>query len=104
MNKNYNSITLARETFEKYSDDIQVQRQMLWDTAYRLMNILISLEYICVIYEDEIDILVIEFEHNERFTSFGSPNPVWMTEEEKEDFYYDKQERESLSQEIEDEK
>lgn len=86
MEKNYNEIIIDRESFAKFSDDINYQRQLLWEKVTQIIYTLTVLNYICVVYDDDVDIIVIQFEHNERKDPFGIPNPEWVDYDEYQQF------------------
>ena len=58
------------------------------DELYRAigaqLSILMENQYVCKVYEDETDIVVIEFEHDEKRVSFGCDELVWVSQEELE--------------------
>ncbi len=86
MERNYNEIVLDRDSFAKFSDDINYQRQLLWEKVTQIIYTLTVLNYICVVYDDDIDIIVIQFEHNEKKDAFGIPNPEWVDYDEYQQF------------------
>lgn len=95
MEKNYNEIVLSRESFEKFSDDINYQRQLLWEKVTQIIYTLTILDYVCVVYDDDVDIIVIQFEHHESDNDYyGVPNPEWIDYETYQEYlaYKDKKE------------
>lgn len=95
MERNYNEIVLSRESFEKFSDDINYQRQLLWEKVTQIIYTLTILDYICVVYDDDIDVIVIQFEHHERDDDcYGVANPEWIDYETYQEYltYKDKKE------------
>ena len=46
------------------------------------LQILLGNEYLAVVYDDDVDIIVVQYEHNNRQDDWGSYNPYWITEDE----------------------
>ena len=86
MENKYNEIVLSRDAFEKFTTDIGEQRQLLWEKVTQTIYTLTLFDYICVVYDDDIDVIVIQFEHNENKEYYGIPNPKWISEDEYEEF------------------
>lgn len=73
MNK-VNQIVFSRDT---HGDN-------LWSVVAQQLEILMKNDEICTVYDDDTDIIVISFEHNERKEFWGCTNPYWLTPEEVE--------------------
>jgi RimJ/RimL family protein N-acetyltransferase len=71
----------------------------MWEDIKRFIRLLLNNDYTMVIRDDDVDIIVIEYEHNELAETWGCPNPHWFTEEEA---YSIEQLNESDSKENED--
>lgn len=69
---------------EDYKYDGAKARENMYNDIGKFLAILMKSGYIAVVREDETDIVVIEYEHNERFEYWGIANPAWITEEEKD--------------------
>jgi len=54
----------------------------MWEDIKRFIKLLLSNDYTMVIRDDDVDIIVIEYEHNELVEPWGCANPHWLTEEE----------------------
>lgn len=63
-----------------YNDD----RDRMYDAIRDQIKILMEQEYVCTIYDDDLDIIVIKFEHNDRKDYWGCTNPYWLTPKEVE--------------------
>ncbi len=73
MNK-VNKIVFSRE---QYGDK-------LWEVVSQQLQILLKNEEVCTIYDDDTDVIVIEFEHDNRRDYWGSTNPYWLTPKQAE--------------------
>lgn len=62
-------------TYDQFGDK-------LWCSVAKQLDLLLQSDYIAVVRKDETGIIVIEFEHDNRWDNFGVPNPVWITEED----------------------
>ena len=79
MNK-VNEIVLSKDTF---GDE-------LWPTVAQVLKILTRNEEICTVYDDDIDIIVIKHEHDDRHGEdyWGATNPYWRTPKQVEVLEY----------------
>jgi hypothetical protein len=57
-------------------------KALMWKDISEFLQILFQNDYIVVIYQEESDIVVVQFEHDERCDAWGCANPYWITEEE----------------------
>ena len=57
-------------------------RKKMMNAVSKQLDVLFQNRYICTVREDEDGIVVIEFEHDNRFVDYGTPNPCWLTSEE----------------------
>ena len=75
-NNDVSKLVLSREAF---GDD-------LWNVVGEQLKILTREGYICVVYDDDIDIIVIQYEYRDKHDSiyYGLPQPVWLNEDEQE--------------------
>lgn len=88
MKKIYDEITFTPDHYgsrEKMFEAIAVQLKLLMDN-----------EYICKIYDDDTDIIVIQFAHNNNIDDWGGPYLDWLDADEREriDCYQDVREEE----------
>ncbi len=58
----------------------------MWQDIGTFLQLLAKNEYLAVVYDDATDIIVVQYEHNERIDAWGCANPVWMTSDEVELF------------------
>lgn len=73
MNK-VNELVLCTEDYE---NENEFQSKL----AEAIM-LLLGAGYICTVREDEVGIIVIEYEHDD--SAYGSPHPYWLTSEQVE--------------------
>ena len=74
---NVNEIVLSRD---KHGD-------RLWEEVANILRILTKNEEICVVYDDDVDIIVIQHEHNDKcghHNVWGVVNPYWLEPEDVE--------------------
>ena len=64
-------------TEEQFKDQVG-----LYHAVAQQLRLLMDAGYIAVVRLDEVGIIVIEYEHNERFDPWGVANPYWLTEDE----------------------
>lgn len=57
-------------------------RALMWKDISNFLQILLSNQYLAVVYDDDTDIIVVQYEHNNRQDDWGSYNPYWITEDE----------------------
>jgi hypothetical protein len=82
MKKNYETMVFTPNHF----DSEEVARKIMWDDISTFIPILMRQSKVATIRQEERDIIVVEYENDERLNSFGCANPYWMTEEEYFDF------------------
>lgn len=73
MNK-VNSLVVCKKEFES--------EEKFKDRLKDAIIVLINSGYICTVREDEVGIIVIDYEHDDQ--SFGYPYPYWLTPEQVE--------------------
>ena len=69
--ENVNEIVLSRD---QHGDK-------LWEEVANILRILTRNEEICVVYDDDTDIIVIQHEHNDKGSAgmyWGVTNPYWL--------------------------
>ena len=76
MNK-VNEIVFVRDV---YGND----RNKMWERITEQLKILMEQEYVCKIYDDDIDVIVIQYSHDEKKEGWGGEYPYWLTPEQKE--------------------
>lgn len=57
-------------------------RELMWKDISIFLRILFRNNNVAVIYDDETDIIVIQYEHNENVEAWGGAFPHWVTEDE----------------------
>lgn len=77
MSKEYNEIVFTQEQFD---NDVN----KMYDAIGKQIALLMKTENICVVYDDDTDIIVIEYEHNEKHDYFGVYQPMWLSPDEIE--------------------
>ena len=75
MNK-YDSIVFTKERFG----------DRLWEKIGEQLKLLIEAGYICVVFEDDTDIIVIEFQQADN--KYGTAYPYWLYPDEEESIVY----------------
>ena len=63
------------------SDDYSNENEFRNKIAQAIM-LLTEAGYICTVREDEVGIIVIEYDHDD--SAYGSPYPYWLTPEQRE--------------------
>lgn len=81
MEKNYEKMVFTPNHFDSEED-----RKAMWDDISTFIQILMRQNKIATIRQEERDIIIVEYENNERLNPLGCANPYWMTEEEYFDF------------------
>lgn len=73
MNK-VNELVLCTEDYENESE--------FQSKLSEAIMLLLGAGYICTVREDEVGIIVIEYDHDD--SAYGSPYPYWLTPEQVE--------------------
>ena len=81
MGNKYQEIVFAIEQYH-FNNTYEEARRLMWDDITEMLQILFKNEYIAVAYEDETDIIVIQFGHHDRDGSWGNAQPEWIIEDE----------------------
>lgn len=76
MNK-VNTITFCKACY-------QGNREEMYKDIARQLEMLMRNEYLCKVKAETIDIVTIEFEHDESVDPWGCPYLVWLNQEELE--------------------
>ena len=71
----FNTIVFTREC---YNND----RDQLYQAVAQQLRLLMENNYVCKVYDDDVDIIVIEYEHDERKEPWGVTDLVWASSEE----------------------
>lgn len=66
-----------------YSGNDEEAKKLMWNDVEAFLQILMNNEYTAVIRDDESDIIVVEYAHDERKDAWGGVYPVWITEKQK---------------------
>ena len=77
MKKNYETMVFTTNHF-----DSEEERKAMWDDISTFIQVLMRQNMIATIRQEERDIIIVEYENNERLNPLGCANPYWMTEEE----------------------
>jgi len=81
MRNKYETVVFAISQY-KWGRTVEEARAEMWKDIAKTLEILLRNEYITVVRDDDTDIIVIEYGHDERFNAWGSANPVWLEEDE----------------------
>ena len=65
---------------DRYNDS----REKMYEAVMKQLMLLMENEYTCKIYDDDIDTIVIQYEHNNRRDYWGTPDLCWLTQEQVE--------------------
>ena len=76
MNKS-NEIIFCKENYGN-------SREKMYEAIAKQLALLMENEYVCKVYDDDRDIIVVQFEHNERKDYWGGLDLCWLTAEEVE--------------------
>ena len=63
------------------AEDYETESEFKSKLAEAIM-LLLGAGYICTVREDEVGIIVIEYDHDD--SAYGSPHPYWLTPEQAE--------------------
>lgn len=80
----YNKIVICKDDFD--GRGVETFEEAISKTLLLLFNA----GYTCIVRQDEIGIIVIEYNYDDRLESkagFGTPSPYWLSEEDEEDMY-----------------
>lgn len=80
--KRYQTATFTIEPY-KWGHSKEEARDLMWKDISTFLAILLKNNNIAVIFEDEVDIIVIQYEHDERIEAWGLANPHWITDDER---------------------
>ena len=95
--KEYQEIVFSLDRYSWKRTPEEANKAM-WEDITKLLNVLFTNDYIAVVYQDEIGIVVVQFEHDERKDAWGCVNPYWMTEEDYYEYMCNKEECDELSE------
>lgn len=77
MGKEYNQIVFTRAQFD---NDVY----KMYEAIGKQIALLMITDNICVIYDDDKDIIIIQYEHNDKHDYFGVHQPMWLSPDEIE--------------------
>ncbi len=63
---------------DNYGND----REKMYNAIAKQIALLMENEYVCKVYDDDTDIIVIQFEHDNKKDDWGGEYLFWLTEEE----------------------
>ena len=66
-------------------------RTAMWKDIAKFLQLLTKNDYVAVVYDDDTDIIVVQYNHDEHKDAWGVPNPYWITDDE---YYYATESRE----------
>lgn len=80
--KRYNTMVFCKDHYKSpYITEEDAYNKMYADIG-KFLKILFTNEQVAVVYEEEVGIIVVEYEHDERRDFYGIANPHWITEDE----------------------
>ena len=79
--KEYQCMVFSLERYQ-WNCSISEARALMWKDISNFLQILLSNDYLAVVYDDDTDIIVVQYEHNNKQDDWGSYNPYWITEDE----------------------
>ena len=59
-------------------------REKMYESIAKQLALLMENEYVCKVYDDDRDIVVIEFVEDQRESWYGLPELMWLTDDEVE--------------------
>jgi hypothetical protein len=74
MNK-ANEIVFSKDLYDN-------SRDKMYQAISKQLMILMENQYVCKVYDDDIDIVVLQFEHDEKKDYWGGMELRWLTQEE----------------------
>lgn len=78
---------------DKYNND----RDKMYQAIAKQLALLMENDYVCKIYDDDIDIIVIEFGYDERKCRYGADELLWLNQDEIDNLIlFREQERENV--------
>ena len=85
MDKRYQEMVFDIEPY-KFGNTIEEARDLMWRDIAKFLQLLSKQGNIAVVYDDDVDIIVIQYDHYEsRGNEWGVPNPHWVNDEEFEE-------------------
>lgn len=77
-----------------YKDLYDNSRDKMYQAITKQLMILMENQYVCKVYDDDRDIVVVQFEHDERKDYWGGLDLCWLTAKEVERLRAEKEEEE----------
>lgn len=65
-------------------DKYNGNRAKMYEAITKQLMLLMENDYTCKIYDDDVDIIVIQYEHNNRRENWGGPELCWLYPEQVE--------------------
>lgn len=80
----YQTLVFSLDSYTKTNLDISQEqaRELMWKDIGDFLYLLTKNKYVAVVYDDDVDIIVIQYEHDEKADPWGGPYPYWITQEE----------------------
>lgn len=76
-------------TKDKYGNN----REKMFEAIAKQISLLMENNYVCKVYDDDRDIIVIQFEYDQREDWAGLPELMWLTDDEVEVIEYYREEK-----------
>ena len=59
-------------------------REKMFEAVTKQLMILMDNEYVCKVYDDDIDVIIIQYEHDNHRDNWGTPYLCWLRQEQLE--------------------
>lgn len=79
--KQYQTMVFSIDQY-RYGVTYDKAKEEMWKDIGTFLQLLVKNENVAVIRQEETDIIIIEYEHDENVDSWGCANPQWVTESE----------------------
>lgn len=76
MNK-VNEVVFTKDVYDG-------NREKMWQRVTEQLKILLEQEYVCKVYDDDIDIIVIQYSHDEKKEGWGDYYPYFLSRKQVE--------------------
>lgn len=84
--KMYETMVFAIENYQRDTDTVEEARNAMWNDVAVFLRMLTKNDNIAVVYDDDVDIIIVQYEHNNKADDWGGYNPQWIDEDEYDDF------------------
>lgn len=85
MEPDYSVMVFAIEKY-KWQNSLEEARELMWKDISTFLQMLFRNDNIAVVYDDDTDIIIVQYGHNNKVDDWGGYNPHWIDEDEYDDF------------------